>query len=427
MLSLMRKQWIELYSNKKYIAIIVSIIVLLVIGTIYSMGDMIIQKPPQYTLGIIDEDKNTMSKMLVSYFKDDETFTSYLNVVEGNKKEIEKQFKQGKLLVYLEIPNHFIKNMVHLESQSLKVRIHATNSTDIIIIQNILKSYEKYIMAVEKNVVTLYNMMEEKGMSQTTIDKANYQISFDLVMTALGRNQFFDFHQVKDNKNTGILSYYMYVCLAMIISYFAIFVGMSFMRERNLGIINRYLASGNKMLTFMLGKITFVLSVVSISLIVCSLITHISMNKSIFHSFHKEILILFMILTFLIFLLGFYFLISSVVSSRQNYLLISNALCLVLLIVGGGIIPIKFIPDNLAKLSGLTPNYWFVRGMIMIEKSNDIINVIPIMLSFLILGLLTLLLSSLIYQSIGEKSWRITSLYALFHKLSKEKDGGKYE
>jgi ABC-2 type transport system permease protein len=287
--------------------------------------------------------------------------------------------------------------MIYLENQPLKVYINANNTTEIIIVQNILESYEKYIMAVEKNVMTLYSKMEEDKLSQDIIEKANYEISLDLVMTALSRGNFFDFHEIKDSKSIGIFNYYCYVAISLLITYLTIFSGIKLMMERNSGILSRYLVSGNSMRLFLFSKVIVQLIFVSLVTIINLFLLHGYITESVFASLQLYLLII----SFYFWFIGLFFLISSVVKTRQNYLLMSNALALVMLIIGGGIIPIKYMPDNLVTLSRLTPVYWFMKGIIAIQNNADTGNVTGILAVFTIVGIGLFLFTAEFCQKAG--------------------------
>jgi ABC-type uncharacterized transport system permease subunit len=54
----------------------------------------------------------------------------------------------------------------------------------------------------------------------------------------------------------------------------------------------------------------------------------------------------------------------------RNYIITGNFLCFLLSVLGGGIIPITYLPENMVKLSAFSPNYWLIRVMLSLQKDS---------------------------------------------------------
>ena len=50
--------------------------------------------------------------------------------------------------------------------------------------------------------------------------------------------------------------------------------------------------------------------------------------------------------------------------SEGGYIIFSNMLILLLTIVGGGIIPVMYLPEAIARVARFTPNYWFIKMLL---------------------------------------------------------------
>ena len=50
--------------------------------------------------------------------------------------------------------------------------------------------------------------------------------------------------------------------------------------------------------------------------------------------------------------------------SVASYVITANMLILLLTVAGGGIIPIMYLPEAMASVARLTPNYWFIRMLL---------------------------------------------------------------
>jgi hypothetical protein len=50
--------------------------------------------------------------------------------------------------------------------------------------------------------------------------------------------------------------------------------------------------------------------------------------------------------------------------SLGSYIITANMLILLITVAGGGIIPIMYLPEAMASVARLTPNYWFIRMLL---------------------------------------------------------------
>ena len=371
MLNLLRKDCKELTENKKRIFVIFIVLIMLIIGTNYNTkkieeaGENSPVSKIQFALA--DSDKSPYSKLLIEYFKESDSFSSYINITEGSEDELLNQFHQDQFDVYLEIPENFANNLMVLNHQPVKVLINSKDPVKAVLIKNLLESYETYISAVEINCVGLYEVMSLTGMEQKLIDKKNYEISLDLIFTALGKDTFFQYQEVVDYPSTSITEYYIYAFLIMAISYTGLYVGYQIMKEKNQSTFSRLHTIGIGTYEIVLEKVLF--SVLLIFLLAGTVI----MIPSLVTGNTLQIKLMPVIFLIVLFFVSFAIFLSSIFHKVQNYMIAGNLVFFLFSIIGGGIIPIMYLPKGLAELAKLTPNYWMEKVCLFIQKGivND--------------------------------------------------------
>ncbi|WP_313129267.1 ABC transporter permease [Anaerocolumna sp.] len=363
MLNLLRKDYKELVSNKKIIWMILLVLIIFIISTNYNA------KKPQETnpvskiqFALTNSDNSPYSKLLIEYFKESESFSSYINVVEGDREKLLKQFQQAQFDVYLEIPENFANNLMVLEHQPVKVLINSKDPVKAVLIKNLLESYETYISAVEINCVGLYEVMSLTGMDQELIYKKNYEISLDLIFTALGKEAFFHYQEISDYPSTSVRDYYFYAFLVMAISYGALYVGYQMMKEKNLGTFSRLHTIGLSTYVIVLEKVLFSALLLILTAGTTYLIAYSVTGNTLPL---KLISIIFLTVLFYISLAIF---LSSIFRNVQNYMIAGNLMYFLFSIIGGGIIPIQYLPEVLKEMAKLTPNYWIEKVCLLIQK-----------------------------------------------------------
>jgi ABC-2 type transport system permease protein len=364
---LLWKDFKDLFFNIKRIVVIFLVLIIFIIGTYYNITKLSKkEETPKIEFGVSDLDNSVYSKLLLEYFKESESFSSYIQIVEGNNEKIEDLFYQNELDLYIVIPEGFAENMLYLNHIPVKVMINTNDITKAIVLKNLLESYEKYISAVEINCVGLYDVMLLSGIGESLASKVNYDISYDLIFTALGKEKFFKYSEISGFPHTNLLTYYILSLITMIIIYTSLHVGFQILKEKRNGIFKRMHTIGIPTTVILFEKI-----VVSVFTLTIPLIVMLTISAVIIKEINLLKLFAF-IFCGVIVCLTFFITFSGIFYRIQNYMMAGNLISFFWCIIGGGIIPIMFLPGNLVKLSKFTPNYWFMK--IMLQIYNGILD-----------------------------------------------------
>jgi ABC-2 type transport system permease protein len=386
MLNTIIKEMKELCSDKRIWIGILTVLIIIIIGTSYNVKNNLNTQTEQLKLGVINKDSSPYSELLLNYFNSSETFSSFITVKNGQQGPIQEAFEQGEIDVYLEIPEDFAKNMIKLEHSPITVTFNISDTSKTILFQNVLKSYEKYIAAVEANAVGLYEIMQQQGMEQTQIDETNRMVSIDLILTALGKEAFFSYRPINQFPSTTLIQYYLSSVLVMVFLYSGLSIGYQVLTEMKQGTFTRLQTTRTSLFCFLTAKVFVMVTVMTVA----SSIAVIVLKGSTIN--RAGILFCFALsmfsVCFAIFLCAFF-------NITQRYILVGNIGIFYFTVLGGGIIPIPFLPQNLLTLSKITPNYYMIQGIIHLTNGqgymlNQMIGGF-LFLSFLLFGIAVLL------------------------------------
>ncbi len=313
---------------------------------------------PRISMGVCDMDRSEYSVMLVSYFKENKVFNSYIDLVEGDEKGLKERFARGELDLYLVIPPDFAGNLININNVAMKAVINSSNETKAVVYKNLLESYAKYISAVEVNCQSLYELMEEEGFSREYTDRENVAVSLDLVFTALGKDAFFERTYLDRFEGISLVNYYIYSIQVLLVMYTGLFAGLSHLKER-LGSVHLRLETIGR------GKASFVLSKAgAFTLVFGGMLAAAFAVIGLFSELELGVLPALLAIASLFVISIAFVLISNCFKSESGYIIFANMLVLLLTIAGGGIIPVMYLPEVLAKIARLTPNYWFIRALL---------------------------------------------------------------
>ncbi|MDF2538212.1 MAG: hypothetical protein K0S76_1233 [Herbinix sp.] len=361
MLNTFIKELKELTADKKIWIGILTVLIIIIISTSYNKKNPEIDAVKPLMLGVINKDNSSYSNLLLDYFHGSNTFSSLIQVTTGDDKVIRDAFKNGELDIYLEIPEDFAMNMIKLEHSPVKVYYQMDDTTKALLFQNVLKSYEKYISAVEVNAVGLYEIMEADGMGKELIEDANVTISMDMIFTALGKESFFRFKPVAKFPTTTVAEYYIISIIVMTLMYAGIYAGFRILREMKQGTFARLKTTKLPLFQFLTAKLLLMIMVYTIAIAVSIHILgkNIDTGLNLLYSFTLSCFSAVMA-TFLCALL----------QSTLRYSLAANLFVFYCIVMGGGIIPIQFLPEDIIRLSKITPIYYMIKGIILLKQGQ---------------------------------------------------------
>ena len=310
------------------------------------------EKNEKFIVGIVNEENNSYADLLIDFFKTNESFKQLAVVVEGKKDHIEGEFKAGNINAYIVIPKGFVEALMYLEKLDIDVYIDGASEAEAIILKSILQSYERYVVAVQYNSSGLYDISKSSGLDNKLNHKQNVIVSMNLIKKAMNKESFFKYNEL-DTDSLSIVNHYLLVLLYAVIVYMGIYSGVIVKREQLSGVLKLYKVNGGSMGRYIISKafcVAILLSAMVSVPVILSIIT-----KDIYIS--PVVIIMVGIISFIInaLMIGCSLLISSI----NIYTLLFNVLALITLIVGGGIIPLAYMPDNMVEISKAMPFYIF--------------------------------------------------------------------
>lgn len=359
----------SLVSRKVITILILALLIVFLIG-LFAYTKIQDSKPSvadKIIIGVVDMDKSQYSNMILSFFDDNNVFKNYVDIIhEDDESILDSLIDTNEIDLYIVIPKNFVQSVIDIENVPVKVVLSQADITKSILIQNLLEAYEGYIEAVQINCVVIYDIMKKDMLSEGSIDTANLEVSLELVATAIDKNSFFNRINIDEIKSIPIVKYYSYVLLYLLILYAAMAYGLRIMKEQQSGILSRFHTTGMNPAKYFIGKQLFILTVFSTVFFAIYTIKFAST-----HSFHFKSYIFCIIVSALF--SAFFLAFSSLFTTMKSYLLASNLFIIFSVILGGGIIPLLYLPQSMIKIARFSPNYWFVMQIYSLDSKEELI------------------------------------------------------
>ena len=308
--------------------------------------------------GFYDADDSQYSKMLVSYFQRNENFSSYITLVGAEPAELDRMLADGEIDLYLIIPEDFAERLMRIDNVPIRAVVDASDKVKAVLYRNLLESYSRYISAVEVNAQAVYDLMSMEGYSRDEVESVNYSLSYDLIFTALGKDEFFNHIELERIEGVSLVNYYISSGIVLVIMYAGLLAGLSFLKERKCLASDRLRCAGKSIVSQFFSKLTAFFVLCGIAVGVLAAVLNLSGNM---HFTAGSVLFIY---AGLLVFCTIFMLISVFTQSVGSYSIFANMIILLLLVVGGGIIPIMYLPEAVARVARFTPNYWFIRTLL---------------------------------------------------------------
>lgn len=307
-------------------------------------------KEKYIVLGISNQDGSEYAKLLLSYFRDNEEFSKYVEVAEGEESALRERFDQGELDCLLVIPKDFAEQMIQMEHLPVQASVSTEDATKALLLKTVLQGYETYIASVEANCAALYERMREDGFSYQERQQVNVDVSLDLIFTALGKDSFFARRSVEPKEEMPAAAGYLCgaCCLLLLLFYF---MAGSRLRE--------YFCNGMAWRIRLMGISYAALS--AVILIPYFLFTLLAAGVLLLLAPEHNAMFFWMEVLLLLPLLCLPAVLGMACRRKQTYLLLHSVSLIGMALLGGSILPEAYLPEQFLFVTKWLPNYRFVR------------------------------------------------------------------
>lgn len=332
-LFIIRKEFLQIFRHRVLLPLIFAlpIIQLLILA---NAADYEVEN---LALHVIDHDLSSASQRLSGKFQASKHF-DIINASFSNKSGLD-DLKKNKADLFLEIPAHFEKDLRKNNSGKLQLTVNAINGVKA----GLSYAYASAIIRDFNSEIRMewLNSPEASKMGNIEIQYANW----------FNPNQDYDTFMVP-----GIL-----VVLVTLVGMFL--CGMNIVKEKEIGTIEQINVTPIKKYQFIIGKLLpfWIIALVelSIGLLVGKIVFDIPIEGSL-------ALIFGFAAVYLLVVLGFGLLVSTITETQQQAMFISWFFLMIFVLMSGLFTPIESMPQWAQQLTKFNPIAYFVEVMRMV-------------------------------------------------------------
>lgn len=333
-------------------------------------------------VGVIDEDRSTLSHMVTNYFMSNERFE--LSAYPSSQEEMQALLDEGKIQMGIYIPPHFEQQVTTFQSSQVLVYLDGTNT---VVANNALAQATSILQTVSAGIEI--KLIQGKGVIPQTaqdmalIYKIEERMLYDSKMTYMN---------------------YLIIC------FFAVFIQQLMLAALGNRLIEdkEYLAEGKtwqKVLATTSACFVGIIPAATLSLILLKNLFHVPIRGSLLTA-------LIMTVTFLAAVTGPALIMAALLKVRVKYSQFSFMLSLPTFISSGCVWPAEQMPKFLEMLiKSFWPLIYYAKPMQeVLLKDRSFITVLPNILQMLVFALVWIPIGVILYKrAFSEERTRVIS------------------
>lgn len=352
----------------------------------------------QIDIGVVNNDNSQASEMLISDFKNNETFSKLFRIIELDEREAPEKFSTGEINAIIEIPQNFSESLFYFENEPIHLTINPEEPLKSLILKNIMESYSKYVQTADVAVYSLYKQMKDVDIPAADVKRMNDAFSVNMIFTALGRDKMFQEKPITTVPSSTSMEYFIIASGALLVMYMGLIGANLVIYERDSMCLDRFRVSSGSIFKFVLSKMIVLVLLglfqVFLFLFPLGMIMGIDMG----YSFSSLMIFLLVSLTHISSLSIF---VGSIIKTEELATLVGNLGILLLGLVGGSFFPLKLMPSFMYNISQLTPNHWIIKGFLFLIKGFQLSDIYA---SIAVLSIGSVVLLSISFLKLRQRS-----------------------
>ena len=332
-LIIIQKEFIQVFRNRMMLPIIfvVPIVQLLILANAATF------EMKNIKMSVVDMDMSGYSRQLISKFQG----SPFYRIVNSSfsYREAENEMKNGNVDVILQIPAGFEKKLIRENKSKVQLVINAINGASA----GLINAYSMMII-LDYNKELIVDKLPSPLLAKRENIKVNYSYWF--------------------NPKLNYKTYMVPGILVLLVTIVGLMLsGMNIVREKEIGTIEQINVTPVRKIQFITGKLVpfwlIALAELAFGMTIGKLVFNIPIVGSIGLIFLCGAI-------YLLVILGFGLLISTITNTQQQAMLVAFFFMVIFILMSGLFTSVESMPVWAQNLDRLNPIYYFIRIMRMI-------------------------------------------------------------
>ncbi len=324
-----------------------------------------------FELSVTDMENSLYSGILINALTGSEEFKSFARISKDSKNEMERKLSTGEIDAGILVPEGYTNSLMMFSYNPVIVKVNTSELLSAALINNLLKSYEEYILSAETGVNTLYELMYKDNMEWNLITDYNERISYELIFTALGRDKLYIKNPIKSIDSVFSSVYFSVGVSLLFIMVLSLVAGINIINEVKNGCIQRIMTTKTRLTIYCFSKSISYSLYIYTYILGWSLLLVMKAKDVEFVQIGYSLVAVFFVVLF--FVSGF-ILVSVFFKDENSMILFSNIFIVFSGLLGGSLVPLSLLPAELFYISKMLPTTVLTKQLISIFLEPSILN-----------------------------------------------------
>ena len=317
---------------------------------------------------LVNEDDHVMMQLTQDHLLHDEAIGRLVTITVAASEEEGLQLMTAREAAALVIiPQGMIQTLEAGENKALRMVLDPQQSFEGQLVTKILEHAMKSISGGQSAVYTVWHYYQRLGLPQHERTEKINQVMQEMTLRAFRiRGQLLAPEVLVDMKSFGTFAYYGTAVMVLFILFLAVTDSRQWLQERQSG-INHSMSLGGMTPAEIMGlQMARLFSMATIQTsFLAAFLWYIQKDRGIslagFIALYASLVVL---VSSISLLMGVWIRQEDTFQTMLSGLLLSSGL------LGGGLIPLHYLPDFVRPLSRLTPHYWMLTASLQLQAGD---------------------------------------------------------
>ena len=321
-----------------------------------------------FNVAIVNYDQALETRIIVQQFKNSKQIKDLVNLIESDEMTAMEMLEKNQLASVIIIPDAFSNDISEGKNTPVLMIGNRQRPLQSLLIKTVMESFANNVTAAQSGVNTVYYFLKKINAPTRVLQMELQNSILKFSLNSLGRKEFFIEEKIDDPAIKNPVHYYFLSSLIILIEIWTLMLMSIFAGTRHVLLEQRILLFGVKQVAIIFSNLVVLSSILFLqtSIVFVAVLSFDQYNlKTIF----AIGLISWAVSTFFVFL-------DAIVLNKTMFNLFGLSTVIILAFIGGGIVPLSYLPPIFEQMSFISINKWALDLFLL--SSEDIIALLPL-------------------------------------------------
>jgi ABC-2 type transport system permease protein len=304
-----------------------------------------------FNVAIVNNDHTMATRTMIQQFNNSKQIKDLVTMIQANDSLAMSMLKDNRIASVIIIPKGFSADLSHGKNTPVVVVGNNQRPLQSLLVKSLMESSADFVTAAQSGVNTVYRFLEKADAPSEVVQNKLQNSILMFTINSLGRLDFFHEEEITDFAIRSPNQFYFFSGLIILIELWGLMLTSVFRENRNKRVEQRLLLCGVKKRGLVLANLISLSNLLFLQATVVVIAVSLLFNQQNLNAILAVILISYSVGALFIFL-------SSLVSDPTLFNLTGLSAILLFAFIGGGIVPLSYLPPAFGQLSLLSINKW---------------------------------------------------------------------